>query len=198
MANFLKNNRLYFLILLLIATMFVICLVNVNAEENEENLLVDKELYSDDTLFFQDVTSDLGNIKDLLLNIQEEETNQSEYLQDIKALQGELVDMEDNADDSDGDAGILHVNEGNGDLQSDNAEQSAGTGGTEYITETNNQDETRTEQSVSQADETDYQSEVIKQLNTIHDDNLKIMLSLWVLTGLSLGTKLISRMFGNG
>lgn len=198
MVNFWKNNRLYFLVLILIMTLFLLCLVNVHAEENEEDLLDDTEFYSDDTLFYEAVTSDLGNIKNLLLNIKEEESNQSEYMQDIKSLQSELVDNEVDSDDSNADARILHDDEGNGDLQSDNAEQSGGTGSTEYVTETDNQNEAGAEQSVNQADEADYQSEVIRQLNIIHDDNLKIMLSLWALTGLTLGTKLISGMFGNG
>jgi septal ring factor EnvC (AmiA/AmiB activator) len=35
-------------------------------------------------------------------------------------------------------------------------------------------------------------------LNLIHEDNQKIMISLWSLFGLLLGTRLIKGMFGNG
>ena len=40
--------------------------------------------------------------------------------------------------------------------------------------------------------------ERLDYLKNIHEDNQKIMISIWALTGLTLGTKLISRMFGNG
>ena len=40
--------------------------------------------------------------------------------------------------------------------------------------------------------------ERLDYLKDIHEDNQKIMISIWTLTGLTLGTKLISRMFGNG
>ena len=41
-------------------------------------------------------------------------------------------------------------------------------------------------------------NERLDYLKDIHQDNQKIMISIWTLTGLTLGSKLISRMFGNG
>ena len=57
--------------------------------------------------------------------------------------------------------------------------------------------ETTEAEEVPETTEVDH-DERLDYLKDIHEDNFKIMISIWTLTGLSLGTKLISRMFGNG
>ena len=71
------------------------------------------------------------------------------------------------------------------------AEQVPETTEAEAVPETT-EDEAVPETTEAQPDER------LDYLKNIHEDNQKIMISIWTLTGLTLGTKLISRMFGNG
>lgn len=63
--------------------------------------------------------------------------------------------------------------------------------------EQSNEEASTNTDSNSEINTADYE-EMIGLLDTIHDDLLKIMISIWVLTGLVLGTKLIKGLFGYG
>ena len=54
------------------------------------------------------------------------------------------------------------------------------------------------ESSENQVPQTADYSEILQAMNVLHEDIQKVMISMWCLCGLYLGTKLIKGLFGNG
>lgn len=116
----------------------------------------------------------------------------------VELEEGVYQVYEDESYSESGDVDVTSVDESS--TGSNNGEIDNSGSGDEQTTESGDNDvnagSSETTEGSTEEVEDDRLNTVIEKVDTLHDDFLKLLISIWVLAGLYLGTKLIKGLFG--
>ena len=164
--------------------------VDLKAEEDEINVSAEEITEEDDDYVnINDSIEDIREEVEELIELQKESNkdNTSYHDEYIKRYE-ELIDKLGNAYVIEEDQEVNYKKDGEILPEEEQTEESTQVGMNEEEVENDGNEDN------SISDNAEYTDSFIQ----IHEDLQKIMISIWALAGLFLGSKLISRMFGNG
>lgn len=181
----------------ILATVLIVavCVIGLNADILRAEEVEAENESSEDVSFLtmlEEIKDGVTEIKDILEDSKMQDEN---YYQESINEQKTMSDNLEGEDSSvSGDSNIIYddssVNSGVSDQDSEQVEEAPEEATTQNVGGVNDDN---TENDVIH-DETITKSDILE----LHSDLQKIMLSIWALAGLFMGSKLISRMFGNG
>ena len=172
----------------------LICVISMISENAYAEDSPDQEEEAAFLPMIEDIRDGVTDIKDILTEAKKADENYyQESINEQKSINDSL-DQENEVDENDddpvlnNDSGVSEVPEESDVSQEQNSAPEEGTTQVgEGLENGNDENAVVSDQTISRED-----------ILVLHSDLQKIMISMWALAGLYLGTKLISRMFGNG
>ena len=179
------------LTIMFLAFVYFVAVKITFAEEQEANKYdVEKEQQEEE---FPLVVEDIRDlVKDLNVVAEDIKNDNAVYYEAGKEEKDELMNKIDNLLERLADANKVEMEAEKQEDDSDNNEEELKKGNTE------NESTESLEKNGNEDNDISVNAEYSDDLIQIHEDLQKIMLSIWALAGLLIGSKLISRMFGNG
>ena len=181
-----KKNWFFILTCLLVAAWTLAFYVDLKAEEDA---IAEEEIVEEsDNEDINDVIDDIRDDVEQLIELQKENNNDNAiyHKDNIKKYEDLLDKLNESTENNEKEEEEEVIKNQTRVVEADPPEE--GTTQDEEIF----QDDSNQNNDIS--DNAEYSDDFIQ----LHEDLQKIMISLWALAGLFLGSKLISRMFGNG
>lgn len=187
-------SKTIFLVSVFVVTVFSVCFLGVRSEiARAEEVEQEQDQEEEDVTFLsmlEDIKDGVTDIKDILEDSRKQD---EEFYQVSVNEQKELNDNIGGVDNGTRDSNDLYDSDNNvSELSTEDAEQVGPEEGTTEMQEGEKNDNN------AEDDPVQLENVTRQDILDLRSDLQKIMISMWALAGLLLGTKLISRMFGNG